>query len=419
MENLSEASIRPVAKAGPLGRLVHILSSYGLACLVLFFMTIATWVGTIAQQDIGLYSAQKKYFESWFFSHEFHIGSSMVLPVWLPGGMLLMALLGINLLLGGLIRLKRKPQNIGLFITHSSILVLLAAGLVEYLYKIDGNLAVVEGSTTDIMQSFHHRVIEIEPLAASGTRLATVIHDRDFQTATPTRPAKFTLADFPFTVNVTRYVRNAEPIEAARETPAASQPATVVDGFWLRSLEPSNDNERNIEGAEVLVTPKNGDDPIPALLWGGTNNNAIVTVDGKEYALRIGRQKWRLPFSITLNEFIREVYPGTDKPRRFSSLVTVNYPERKEDVEVTMNLPLRSDGFAVFQSSFDMQQAGDKVIKTSVFQIARNPSDHWPLFGFSLVFIGLLLHFSMKLFRFLSPSRKAILPATVPATSQP
>jgi cytochrome c biogenesis protein ResB len=314
-----------------------------------------------------------------------------------------------------LIRLKRKPKNIGLFITHSSILVLLAAGLVEYLYKIDGNLAVTEGSTTDLMQSFHNRVIEVEPLNVVGKRSASVIHDKDFSSATPSKPSTFKLPDMPFDLVVTRYVRHSDPVEAAREAPSPASQAKVVDGFWLRSLTPLPENEQNIEGAEVLVKPRNGGNAITVILWGGTNNNALVTVDGKDYALRIGRQKWQLPFAITLNEFIREVYPGTNKPRRFSSLVTVNYPDKKEDIEITMNRPLRSDGYAVFQSSFDMQQAGDRVIKTSVFQVARNPSDHWPLIGFSLVFIGLLIHFVMKLADFLMRPRPV--PASVPGAA--
>ena len=80
---------------------VNLLASYGLAVVLLFFLALLTFLGTLAQVQMGLYEAQKKYFESFYVVHEF-----WDIPVLLPGAYLLMALLFVNLLLGAILRLS-------------------------------------------------------------------------------------------------------------------------------------------------------------------------------------------------------------------------------------------------------------------------------------------------------------------------
>jgi hypothetical protein len=102
-----------------------------------------------------------------------------------------------------------------------------------------------------------------------------------------------------------------------------------------------------------------------------------------------------LPYSITLKKFSHDVYPGTDIPKNFSSLVHLSNPGRGEerDVLIYMNQPLRYDGKAFYQASFGK---GDTL---SILQVVENPGWLLPYLSCTLVTLGLLLHFSLSLRR--------------------
>jgi hypothetical protein len=75
---------------------------------------------------------------------------------------------------------------------------------------------------------------------------------------------------------------------------------------------------------------------------------------------------------------------------------------KEEPKVVTMNVPVRDQGFVVYQASFSQGTNGEQ----SVFTVASNPSDQWPLWSCVAVAVGLIIHFLMHLIRFLSRSMK-------------
>ena len=80
----------------PLRWLVDALSSFWLSCTLLLLLAVLTWLGTLEQVHTGLFEVQKQYFESLYVIH--HAGP-FAIP--LPGAMLVMAVLCVNLVLGG------------------------------------------------------------------------------------------------------------------------------------------------------------------------------------------------------------------------------------------------------------------------------------------------------------------------------
>ena len=112
--------------------------------------------------------------------------------------------------------------------------------------------------------------------------------------------------------------------------------------------------------------------------------------------------KWKLPFAIRLNDFVRELHPGTMKAKKYTSHVTKITSGKEEPKVVTMNVPVRDQGFVVYQASFSQSTNGEQ----SVFTVASNPSDQWPLWSCVAVAAGLIIHFLMHLIRFLSRSMK-------------
>ncbi len=111
-----------------------------------------------------------------------------------------------------------------------------------------------------------------------------------------------------------------------------------------------------------------------------------------------------LPYSLTLKNFRHDVYPGTDIPKNFSSLVRLVHPGRGEerDVLIYMNQPLRYAGKAFYQASFGK---GDTL---SVLQVVENPGWLLPYISCVLVAAGLILHFVLALFRSLKRRQVAL-----------
>jgi ResB-like family len=422
----------------PPALLFRFLRSFGLATTVLSLLLLVTYLGTIEQVEHGLYESQKKYFESFFVTsidvacclRAMHIPyqGSFDLPVYiLPGGYLLMVVLGINMLLGGIVRLHKElvwlaklplrlvtgrfgelspaPRAVGVLIAHMSIVFMLFAGLVSLYFKKDGAMSLREGQTADEFQSFHDSVIEIErlsPAPKDGKRTSMVIDGDHFQDLVAGKGRTFTSKELPFELMVMNYELNCVPRRAEGQETNRS----VVDGFFLQPLKEELEQERNTDGAYVTAKLKDGTEQ-SGILWRFSAAPLSIKAGDEVWGVALNRRAWKLPFSVKLDDFKREVHPGTEKARRFTAEVTVN--DRGNDLKkiITMNEPLRSRGFALFQQSFDMGQGEDgSVRESSTIQVVQNPSDHWPLISCIAAGIGLLIHMIWQLVRYLRKAAK-------------
>lgn len=381
----------------PFAQLFRFFSSYGLAVVVLSLLLVITLLGTLSQTDIGLLDSQRKYFDSWSVIHDFHLGRA-VLPIWLPGGMTLMVLLFINMACGAVIRMRKGWRTLGVLISHLSIMFMLAAGFVSFYFKTEGALPLFEGQTGDVYQSYHHRVIEIRKfsLDGKGEPQALVIPMDEFQDLTPGKARTFHAASLPFELQVTGYQRNA------RVALKSDDLIADIDGFVIKPAPVETTDEQNLSVLTVTLKPKDGSAEQRAILWEAAFEPYTFKTADAAYTLSLTRQKWKLPFAVRLEKFERELHPGTEKPKRYTSHVTKIASGQEDPRVITMNVPLRDQGFVLYQASFSQGANGQQ----SVFTVARNPSDQWPLWSCVAVGIGLLLHFMMSLTRFLKRALK-------------
>lgn len=393
--------------------LYHFSASYGVATVVLAFLLLITYLGTLEQVEHGLFDSQKKYFESMLVTsidlgcclRAMHIPykGAWNLPVLIPGGMLLMGVLTINMVMGGLIRIRKTGRTWGVIVTHGSIVFMLLAGLVSHWYKKDGAVRLAEGQVADEFQSFHNSVIEIErmePAPKDGRRKALVIPGAHFQDLVGGKARTFESKDLPFDLVVMNYEVNSVPKNAA----TSSSNREAVDGYFLQTLKDELEQERNADGAYVRIVPKNGGEVQKGLLWRFAAAPLTVKVGDEVYAISLARETWKLPFSIRLDDFQRELHPGTEKARKFTSHVTKITGDKEEKKIITMNEPLRDEGYALFQNAFDMGERGGAMVESSTLQVVNNPSDHWPLYAMLLTMVGMLAHMIGQLVRFLRKS---------------
>lgn len=386
------------------GLLYDLLSSYGVATVLLTLLLVITFFGTLEQVEHGLFNSQKKYFESWLIT-SFDLGEKEI-PVLVPGGFLVMLLLFINMTFGAVIRIRKNPRTVGVIIAHISILFLLFAGFVEYFAKKDGNLALYEGQTSDEYQSYHDSVIEIEkvqPAVEDGKRTALVIPGRHYQDLMRGKARTFKHESLPFDLVISNYEANAEPRRVGGE-----ERRTQVDGFYIQQLARLPESELNLDAAYVDVISKKDKSKQTGIIWRASLAPWTVQVGDEVFTINLSRRIYKLPFAVRLDKFIREVHPGTNRPRKFTSEVTKLVDGREEKKIITMNAPLRDTGLVLFQASFSQERsvAGGQMTR-SVFAVVENPSDNWPLYATIAVSIGLLIHMGQQLSRFLSRNSRA------------
>ena len=145
-------------------------------------------------------------------------------------------------------------------------------------------------------------------------------------------------------------------------------------------------NERSLS-ALVLEISSNGETVQKKILGGkGTSDfSDKFTVGGLKYSISYGSKVYELPFSIKLNDFIAEKYPGTESGyASFMSKVSVE-DERPFDYDIFMNNILDHKGYRFFQSGFDPDEKGT---------ILSVNHDQWgtgvTYLGYFLLYMGLM-----------------------------
>lgn len=394
------------------------LSSFGLATSVLVMLLVLTFLGTLEQAEHGLVASQARYFESAFidridigacwralaFNAYWDIGS-VTLPLYIvPGGYTLMAILFVNLLCGGIMRIRKSPKTIGVIISHFAILFMIAAGAVTHHFAKEGSLNLREGQTSDEFQSFHDRVIEIEKVQTdpAAKRSVQVIDEAMFRDLASGKGRTFTSESLPFDLMITSWKKHAQP-----KRDASGSRADAVDGYFIQEMPQLDEtgaamaDEQLGSACVAIVKEKKGEQVQNGILWEFAAAPWTVTVGADKYLISLVHRTYKLPFAVRLDQTEEEKHPGTERSRRFSSKVTKLNGDHEEKKYITMNEPVRSEGYAVFQSTFSSGEKEGTGVKSSGFMIVENPADHWPLISCIIVAEGLLLHFLMMLARFI------------------
>ncbi len=119
-------------------------------------------------------------------------------------------------------------------------------------------------------------------------------------------------------------------------------------------------------------------------LWEGQSSDLIyVQGDGKT------SDPVPLGFTIRLDAFEIDHYPGTRRPAMFRSRVTVVDPATGEQEQrvIEMNRELAWGGFTFFQSSYRIEQGREM----SVLSVSRDPGQAIVFIGYTLLVAGMLI----------------------------
>jgi cytochrome c-type biogenesis protein CcsB len=106
-----------------------------------------------------------------------------------------------------------------------------------------------------------------------------------------------------------------------------------------------------------------GGKPATVTLWDKPDQNnttGSINIDGKNIELFYGSKVTLLPYSIRLNKFILERYPGSNSPSGYKSDVVVvdKSANTEKPFMIFMNNILKYKGYRFYQSSFDKDEMG-------------------------------------------------------------
>ncbi|HAH54978.1 MAG TPA: cytochrome C biogenesis protein [Flavobacterium sp.] len=135
---------------------------------------------------------------------------------------------------------------------------------------------------------------------------------------------------------------------------------------------------------------------------GLVGQSQTVKIGKIDYTFFYGNKVYNLPFSIKLNDFIAQKYPGTERSfSSFESQVTVRNKAEVFDARIFMNNILDYEGYRFFQSSFDPDEMG------TVLSVSH---DYWgtmiTYFGYFMLYFALMAIMFTKHSRFADLKRK-------------
>ncbi len=141
-----------------------------------------------------------------------------------------------------------------------------------------------------------------------------------------------------------------------------------------------------IGGLLTALTMKEGFIP---LREGQTRDQVMAFADGTEP----DDDFKYLPFEIKLNNFQRDVYPGSTIPKEYESRVTIIDGDVTWPAIISMNEPLRYKGYTFYQNSTAISADG---VPISILSVVVNKGLIFPYISGVLLAIGLITHILIR-----------------------
>jgi hypothetical protein len=126
--------------------------------------------------------------------------------------------------------------------------------------------------------------------------------------------------------------------------------------------------------------------------WIGLGIPLRLYLEDRAYIVSFANRNVDIGFPLTLKEFRMDKYQGTDRAATYESEVDV--PERGR-VVISMNEPLKHNGFTFYQASFQRDPATGKPI-ASILSVNRDPGRWIKYVGSLLIVLGSCILFWFK-----------------------
>ena len=320
---------------------------------------------------------------------------------------------GLVCLVASIMLFRRKG---GIVLLHLGLAGLMANELYVSLTNEETQMQITEGQTVAVASDI--RATEIVVIDQSDDEFDKFVRMPADQFLKPSgtdavRYQPVTQEDLPFTVEVLKFVENADLV---RQRPALDS-GIETDGVLRRwvALDASSangvgsDQAVDLAAAYVRLTEKGSLKNIGTFLLSqiGYQNEQIdtVEVDGKTYQIGLRFKADYKPYSLTLKDVQAKMYPGTQTAKWYSSdfVLDDKLANTKSEQKVFMNNPLRYAGETFYQTGYAQDGLGREI---STIQIVKNRGWMIPYVCCMFVVIGLVAQFGTSLLSFLEKKQK-------------
>jgi hypothetical protein len=157
--------------------------------------------------------------------------------------------------------------------------------------------------------------------------------------------------------------------------------------------------ERAKEQSEFLPRPRPTERTMAAIkvkyqgedYWQELNSLLRVFTSTTAYIMSWRNQQIDIGFPVKLLEFKLGKYPGTQRAASYSSVV--NVPDLG-DVEISMNEPLKHNGYTFYQASFQQDPSGEPT--ATILSVNYDPGRWIKYLGSLLIVLGSILLFYFR-----------------------
>ena len=335
------------------------------------WMLVLLFCGTIEQKYIGLWQAQSKYFSSlffWFFAFP------------LPAGRAIIGVILVSLLLKTIFYTTNFKKNMGSFVTHIGIILLLIGGFITALFSQEGYIVISEGDRSNVVSDYHD--VELAIINESTGETITLAQKMLEQKKTEVMKKE---KNFFFPLQIKEFMKNVELVK--RKTPQKDPFKGFSRIFKLKRKKREIVNENNIAGLTFSVSIEKGKQEIYSI-FEGMPIKQKVKWKNTVYIVELRPIRTYLPFFIHLIDFEKTFYPGTDKPRSYQSSVEIIDKNVTQRRIIKMNQPLRYKGYTFYQSSFIKKEKSESTVLAAV----KNKGRAFPYLSSLIICFGLLIH---------------------------
>lgn len=337
-----------------LKKILKFLFSMPFMGVLVVFLAFCMGMATFIENRNGTTAAQAVVYQAWWFE-------------------LSVLLVFINIL-ANMIRLKLyNLKRLPIFLFHLAFLVVIAGAALTRYVGTEGIMHIREGETSgSYISSDTYFYVRAETQSGKVEKYQKIFIS----------PASKKQVSVSFRLGEDRiHIRSIEYV-SGESMKMGSQMAGGVSHADVMQLRVKVNS-----GAEEVV--------IRGLQRSDFIDNQFE-ISGIKFSASFGSKPMALPFTLTLNDFQLDKYPGSMSPSSFASEVTLNDPSGKtnQPYRIFMNNILSHKGYRFYQSSYDNDEKGTIL------------SVNHDALGSGVTYLGYFLMFAFIILSFFAPGSR-------------
>jgi cytochrome c-type biogenesis protein CcsB len=289
---------------------------------------------------------------------------------------LILLLLAANLI-GRLFGLKLyKKEKLAVFLFHLSFILMIAgAGITRY-FGWEGVIHIREGEKQNTCFS-NEKYIGYSIKDVTGNTINS--HSQKYSMTSVSAD------NYKKTLNING---NNYELVLAKIIPNATE---EISNTGDKKAVAVNPEEQNTGQNAFIFNLFKGKESVTVYIWDKQDEkvaSGTCLIDGKMVEITYGSKSTALPFSIKLNDFVLERYPGSTSPSGYKSDVVLidNVANVEKPFMIFMNNILKYKGYRFYQSSYDQDEKG------TILSVSHDVAGMLVTYsGYGLLFIFIIL----------------------------